>query len=98
MLSASTRTPESLIARSGMLVPRPAPMPGNGTAPITAFTYSPPSFGGCASSMMLVMASGADHALAADSHDLAGDGVGSRAGEVGDGLGDVDGLPALVQR
>src|SRR5579875_1496054 len=43
------------------------------------------------------ISSGAKHGLAADSNSVAGDRVRCGAGEVSDGLGDIDGLTALEQ-
>src|SRR3954452_21487857 len=45
-----------------------------------------------------VLTLGAQPGLAADPDRVAGDGDRSRAREIGDGLGDIDGLAALIQR
>src|SRR5258708_10163397 len=87
--AGSMASSSTVIVRSGSVSPRRT----NGSAPAAARTmFVNPD--GC----VMLLSLGAQHGLATHPDGVTGDGVRRRAGEIGDGLGDVDGLTALIQR
>src|SRR3954454_12791261 len=85
-VAASMGSSSTVSVRSGNVSPRGT----NGSAPAAARTkFIKPE--GCVTLCP-------QHGLAAHPDRVAGDGVRRRAGEIGDGFGDGDGLPSLIQR